>query len=117
MKSFLIALLFLVGLAGEASACFSFVRTLNNQTVDAQSTVKSGKSCSIKFRSSGPIETLRIDQRPGHGTLQTTSAGGLRYSAKSGYVGSDTFTYTRLGKDTRNNPIFRSVRVSVNVTP
>ncbi len=95
MKTFVVAFLFLVGLVTDASACFSFVRTMDNQTVDAQSTVKSGKSCSIKFRSTGPIDTLRIDQRPSHGGLQTGSAGRLRYSAKAGYVGPDSFTYTR----------------------
>jgi hypothetical protein len=38
-------------------------------------------------------------------------------TSRSGFLGSDSFTYARRGFDTRNNPAARIVRVSVTVTP
>ncbi len=116
MKSFLVAFLFLVGLVGEASACFPFIRFVDNGTADGQMVVKSGGSCTISFNSDAPLESMRIDQRPKHGALDLGPYGRIRYRAANGYVGSDTFTYTHYGKSTLNKPLTRSVRVAVTVT-
>jgi hypothetical protein len=115
MKTFLVALLFLVGLASEASACFPFIQTFYGQTVDGRMFVKPNGSCDIYFRSLGPTEGVRIDQRPQHGTVSVGTAGKLTYRVRAGYTGSDTFVYTRYGKDTRNRRGARTVRVLVAV--
>ena len=97
--------------------CAPFTRTFHGQTVDMPMTVRSGKTCSITFRSSGPTETTHIVARPSHGSASIGSVGKVTYRANSGYVGSDTFTYARRGRDTRDNPSDRQVRVLVTVNP
>jgi Big-like domain-containing protein len=109
----------LISLAAEpALACWvPWVRTFHDQTVDNTMTVQSGKRCSIIFRSSGPTETHAIIQSPKHGTVQVGSIGRLTYRSQAGFVGSDSFVYVRRGRDTRNNPSVRTVRIAVTVTP
>jgi hypothetical protein len=80
-------------------------------------TVRSGKTCGLTFRSLGPTETTRIVARPSHGSVSIGSVGKVTYRANSGYVGSDTFTYARHGRDTRDNASDRQVRVLVTITP
>ncbi|HKY87677.1 MAG TPA: hypothetical protein VJL90_13015 [Pseudorhodoplanes sp.] len=99
-----------------AASCFPFVRTFHGQTVDGNMTVRSGKRCSITFRSSGPTETSVIIQRPSSGSA-SVSGGKVIYQARKGFVGNDTFIYARRGLDTRNNPSDRQVRVHVTVNP
>ena len=84
--------------ATEALACFPGVQTFDGQTVDGYMTVKQGNGCVINFNSLGPTEGVQIVQRPKNGTVDVGSIGRLRYRPKQGYVGSDTFTYTRHGK-------------------
>ena len=115
MKPFLIGCLLALGLASEAFACGGRMLTPHNQTVDRYTTIKSGRTCSIGFRSLGPTEGVEIDQRPSHGSLTLGSIGRLQYRAHRGYAGPDQFAYTRYGKDARNRPSRRSVRVHITV--
>ena len=119
VKIFGIACLLLIAAGAEpVLACWvPFVRTFHNQTVDGSMTVKSGKSCSIIFRSPGPTTTHRIAQSPKNGTLSAGSIGRITYRSRVGYVGSDSFAYVRSGRDARNNSSVRTVRISVTVTP
>jgi hypothetical protein len=117
MKSFLVAFLFLVGLSGEASACsITFVPFVEGKTVETRMTVKSGANCGGAYTSPGPVESQTLTQRPTHGRVEMSGATATYRSAK-GYVGSDAFAITMRGKDTRNNPQVKSVRVLVTVTP
>jgi hypothetical protein len=103
-------------LADPAAACsVPRIRTFHNQTADGQMTVRSGKRCSIVFRSSGPTETHSVVQRPLHGTLQVGSIGRIIYQSRAGYVGADEFTYVRRGRDRYNNPSVRTVHIIVRV--
>ena len=111
--------LVLVGLACEpaSAVCAPFVRWVNNQTVDNYMTVRSGKTCSLIFRSGGPTYQTVILVRPSHGTVSVGDVGRVIYRARLGYVGADTFTYARRGLDSRNGPMNATVRVAVTVTP
>src|SRR6187551_2458215 len=102
MKSFLVAFLFLVGLAGEASACsVPYVPFVEGQTVEARMTVKSGVSCGGSYNSLGPIESQTLTQRPAHGRVDIAGVS-ARYRSAKGYVGSDTLTITMRGRDHLN---------------
>ena len=81
-------------------------------------TIKSGKRCFIWLNTShGPIFSVHIVARPSHGSLGIDGSNRIVYQPARGYTGSDSFTYARKGFDTRNNPITRTVRVGVTVTP
>jgi|SRR5215831_435770 len=110
--------LFATGQAMAASTCVvPYIRTLDNQTVDGSMTVKTGSRCFIWLNhSGGPISSAHIVARPAHGSLNIDSTNRIVYQPRSGYTGSDSFTYARKGLDTRNNPITRTVRISVTVT-
>jgi hypothetical protein len=110
--------LVLLGLGCEsASACAPYVRWVNNQTVDNTMTVRSGKTCSLNFRSKGPTHQTVILVRPSHGTVSVGAVGRVTYRSRPGYVGSDTFTYARRGFDARNSPMNATIRIAVTVTP
>jgi hypothetical protein len=115
MKSLLFGCLLTIFAASDAYACFPGVRTFSGQTVDAQMFVAPGGKCDIYFVSPGPTEGTRIDQRPKHGTVTIGEVMRLTYRARAGYVGSDTFVYTRYGHSTRNKRVRRSVRVVVTI--
>ena len=93
-----------------------FVRWMNGQTVDGYMTVRSGKTCSVDFRSAGPTDRTVILARPSHGSVTLGSVGRLTYKARTGYAGKDTFTYARRGTTSRNAPMDATVRVNVTVT-
>jgi hypothetical protein len=67
--------------------------------------------------SHGPIFTAHIVARPSHGSLGIDGTNRMVYQPARGYTGGDSFAYARKGLDTRNNPITRTVRVNVTVTP
>ena len=103
--------------ASAAGCMAGTIRTFHGQTVDGHMTVRSGKRCSITFRSSGPTEVTVIVQRPSNGTVSIGAVGLVIYQARPGFVGSDTFIYARRGRDARNNPSDRQVRIHVAVNP
>jgi hypothetical protein len=105
--------------AGAASACsVPMIRTFDNQTVDGMMTVRSGRNCDIQLTfSAGPTHSVRIVQRPSNGSLQIDGRNRVIYKSRTGFVGSDSFVYSRGGMDTRNNPVTRTVRINVRVTP
>ena len=111
--------LVLLGLASKpaSAACAPFVRWVNNQTVENYMTVRSGKTCSLIFRSGGPTHQTVILVRPSHGTVSVGDVGRVIYRAHPGYVGPDTFTYARRGLDSRNGPMNATIRIAVTVTP
>ena len=91
------------------------IRTLDNQTVQGNMFVVSGKRCSIvMIRSPGPIQSLSLVASPSHGNV-LVQGGRLIYTPRSGYLGEDHFTYAREGKDLENRPIKRTVEISVQV--
>lgn len=106
------------GAAEAATNCWvPYIRTLADQTVVGTMTVKIGKRCVIQMRSSaGPTFGLAIVARPSHGGLRIAGHS-VVYQPSPGYIGPDTFTYTRVGLDTRNKPIKRTVRIDVTVSP
>ena len=115
--------------AGLLCVCLSFVsgpafamdcwvpdiRTLDNQTVQGNMFVVSGKRCSIvMLRSPGPIQGVSLVAPPSHGNV-LVQGGRLIYTPRSGYLGEDRFVYAREGKDLENRPIKRTVEISVQV--
>jgi len=93
------------------------IRTLNDQTVNGTMTVRTGKRCSIIMRSSrGPTYSTSIVAHPSHGGVRV-SGNSVIYQPRQGFVGNDAFTYARIGFDTRNNKIRRTVSIAVEVTP
>lgn len=118
LKRFGLAAAIVVTTSVQALACFPGVRLFDNQTVDTTMSLRSGSSCIIAFgNSDGPMDGVRIDQRPRHGVLDMGSVGTLRYRPNRGFTGTDSFTYTRYGKNSRNESVRRSARVAVTVTP
>ena len=85
-RIFLFAVLMLASFSAEAASNCSVpnISTLNNQIVDGTMTVKSGKTCSIRFRSSsGPMFSVEIVQRPSNGTV-SASGSNVRYAPRAG---------------------------------
>jgi hypothetical protein len=89
--TFSFALLVVGADAASAAPCMPWVRTLHGQTVDGHMTVRSGKRCTITFRSGGPTETTVIIQRPSNGTVTLGGVGRVTYQSRAGFVGRDTF--------------------------
>jgi hypothetical protein len=80
-------------------------------------TVSSGKRCFVRLiLSAGPMHSAYIVQRPSHGTAAIASSNRIVYQSRSGFVGSDSFTYARRGESATGNAITRTVRVLVTVT-
>jgi len=120
MKAFGFACLILFALCIEAAArCYGPGLSLyDNQTVERRLRVNSGGTCRLRFgRSLGPMYSVEIPQRPSHGTVQIGPLHTVIYTARRGYVGSDTFTYARRGFTHVGTPTTRSVRVLVTITP
>jgi len=120
MRTIALVCLVLIACCAQASARCSvpYIRTLNNQTVDGHMTVSSGASCSIKLkRSSGPTYGAHIVERASHGSVTVDSSNRVVYRSRTGYVGTDSFTYARTGETRVGNAATRTVRVSVTVTP
>jgi len=107
-----------IGLRPANAACsVPRIRTLQNQTTAGFMTVSTGTTCHISLRSStGPMLSADIVQQPSNGKA-ATSGQRIAYRSRPGFLGADTFSYARRGYDTRNNPVVRTVRVSVTVTP
>jgi len=120
MKTLGFACLILSALCTEAAArCYApAIQLYDDQTVERRMRVNSGGTCRLRFGSStGPMYTVEIPQRPSHGTVQTDALHMVIYTARRGYVGSDTFTYARRGHTRFGTPVTRSVRVLVTITP
>ena len=102
--------------AGDALACsVPLIRTLHNQTVDGTIAARSGKPCSIRMKfTSGMSERAAVVQRPANGTA-TASGQRITYVSRSGYVGGDSFSYQRQGKDKWGASSVKTVRVAVTV--
>jgi hypothetical protein len=119
-KSSGFACLILFALCIDAgAACYApGVYTYDNQTVNRRMIVNSGSTCRLRFgRSLGPMYSVEIPQRPSHGTVQTDALHTVIYTAHRGFVGRDTFIYSRRGLTPGGTPVRRSVRVLVTVVP
>jgi hypothetical protein len=91
------------------------IRPLDNQTVQGNMFVVSGKRCSIVLvRSPGPVDRVSLVSRPTNGSV-LVQGGRLIYTPRSGYLGEDRFVYAREGKDPENRQIKRTVEISVQV--
>ncbi|MDB5600037.1 MAG: hypothetical protein JWN71_2081 [Xanthobacteraceae bacterium] len=102
-----------------ASACsVPGIRTFDNQTSHGTMTVRSGRPCTIRFRSStGPLHSVNVVQRPSNGTVRTGGHASVTYQSRSGFIGGDTFTYARQGQTPGGAPSTRTVTVAVAVRP
>jgi len=110
-----LALFFPVG-ADAASTCWTprFV-SLIGQTVTAQMTAKSGRSCGIRLRSSeGAVKSTWISAQARNGAA---SASGTRvsYKSRSGFAGRDSFTYSRTLVDRYGKQGTKTVVVNIEV--
>jgi hypothetical protein len=116
--SILAAALCCLSATAQAQNCHvPLIRTLDNQAVDGHMTVKAGKSCSIQLRfSSGAVETTRLVSRPAVGAARVSGTR-ITYVPRSGYTGSDRFTYARAGQDRYGRPSVKTVNVNVTVVP
>jgi Bacterial Ig domain len=117
-RAFALACLMLIGWNIDAVACTGQgFPEFNHQTTDAHVTVRSGKRCAVKLiMSAGPTYSTHIVQRPSHGTAAVTSSNRIVYQSRSGFVGSDSFTYARRGESATGTPTTRTVRILVTVT-
>ena len=119
-KTLGLACLILFALCIDAGArCYAPATSLyDNQTVNRRMVVNSGNVCRLRFgRSLGPMYSVEIPQRPSHGTVQTDALHTVIYTAHHGFVGRDTFIYSRRGLTHGGTPVTRSVRVLVTVVP
>lgn len=108
-----------VGAPSVASACsVPIIRTFDNQVSRGTMTVRSGRPCAIHLRSSsGPMFSVNVVQRPGHGSVRAGGLASVVYQSRAGFVGRDTFTYARQGQTLSGAPSTRTVIVAVYVRP
>jgi hypothetical protein len=120
MRTIALVCFVLIAVCAEASARCSVPRihAFNDQSVDGHMTVNSGARCSIKLKHSrGPTYGAHIVQRAANGTVTVDGRNRIVYRSRSGYVGSDSFTYARTGESRGGDAVTRTVRIQVNVTP
>jgi hypothetical protein len=100
-----------------ASRCWvPSIRTFDNQTSHRDMIAPSGRPCTIRFRSSsGPMYAVNVLQRPSNGTVRTNGHLNVTYQSRSGYVGSDAFTYARRGQTKGGASSTQTVTVAVSV--
>jgi hypothetical protein len=111
--------LLLVSVCGAAAKdCdFDSVRLFHNQTAETHMTVKAGKRCSVYFGGTdGAVTETLITQKARVGTASTENSR-VVYAAKTGFNGSDEFTYGRRGTDRYGNPSLMSAHIVVTVVP
>jgi hypothetical protein len=111
----------LLGFAGTpgfaASVCsIPLIGTFDNQTSHGAMTVSSGRPCTIRFRNSnGPVYGVSVVQPARNGAARSTGYANITYKSRSGFVGSDTFTFAAKGQTPNGAPSTRTIIVAVNV--
>ncbi|HEY8382113.1 MAG TPA: hypothetical protein VIL09_08190 [Microvirga sp.] len=90
---------------------------LDNQTIDTNIKVKANKFCRIAMsRGIGGLRDPRITKQARFGAAAINGFA-VVYRPKSGFVGTDSFTYARENWDRWGNKAVRTVNVTVEVTP
>jgi Bacterial Ig domain len=114
LKLWLLAFSMILLSAPAALACrVPLIRTFDNQTVTGWMFATSGRQCSIILTySHGPIFTTALVSNARNGTVAVTG-GRVVYTPRAGFVGDDEFTYARRGLNSHNEPIVRTVNVTV----
>jgi hypothetical protein len=109
-------LLFSTSLASAAPRCdVPLIRTLDNQTVSGTMYATSGRPCGIVVQhTNGPMFSAELVQIAKNGKV-VVAGGKIVYTSRPGYVGEDQFTYARRGMNNRNEPVVRTVNVTVQV--
>lgn len=113
----LVTCAFFIGLCAEAFAVcrVPIFRTPGGGVGSGKMTATAGKPCKIVGTPLNAM-TVTIEQRPSHGTLTVGDYGAITYTARSGYVGSDSFAYARRGRDDFGVPVaVRRAKVAVTV--
>ncbi len=59
---------------------------------------RSGETCNFAMRIPGAMHSSGVSQKPAHGTLRQLNVTTFRYTAASGYKGSDKFAVYGEGK-------------------
>jgi hypothetical protein len=105
-------------LGGEANAFCSvpFFRTPKGEIGEGTMTVTTGQDC--RFGTT-PLnsDSLSFTQRPRNGTVTIAAAGVIVYKSKPGFIGEDSFAFTRSGYDDFREKITQRARVTVRVSP
>jgi hypothetical protein len=120
MRTLAISAFMLLGAAAPSFAQSAYCNvpefsTFAGQQVTGRMEVKAGYRCTVGMvNSAGPTRATLILARPAHGTL---SLNGMQviYTPKPGYVGSDSFMYTRGFNSDPNHPSQRRVLMKVSV--
>ena len=117
MSRALLVIVFML-LAGEANAFCSvpFFRTPKGEVGEGTMTVTTGQECRL---GATPLnsDTLSFTQRPRNGTVTIVAAGVIVYKSKPGFVGEDSFAFTRSGYNDFRDKITERARVTVRVSP
>jgi hypothetical protein len=92
------------------------IKLLDNQTVTGSMFATSGRRCGIKVRSSRGTLSTAVVSNARNGTVVVSGAS-IAYTSRAGFVGDDEFTYARRGFNNLNQPVVRTVVVSVKVAP
>jgi hypothetical protein len=116
LKLWFVAFSMILLSAPAALACrVPTIRTLDNQTVTGTMFATSGRRCSIIVTySHGPIFTTALVSNARNGSV-AVAGGSVIYTSRAGFVGDDEFTYARRGLNDLNEPIVRTVNVTVKV--
>jgi hypothetical protein len=111
-----IGLLFSTSVASAASLCnVPSIRTFDNQTASGTMYATSGRPCGIVVQhTNGPMFSAELVQNAKNGKV-VVIGGKIVYTSRPGYVGEDQFTYARRGMNNRNEPVVRTVNVTVQV--
>jgi hypothetical protein len=106
---------FCLNIAAAHACDVPFIRW-SNKVNNGIMTVASGKPCKIYFRSAGPTPHVSIVQRPSNGSVSVGEVSTIVYQSRAGFVGSDSFAYSRKGKNARNRSVNITIWIAVTVT-
>jgi hypothetical protein len=60
---------------------------------------------------------VTVVQRPSNGTVSIGEVSTIIYQSRAGFVGRDSFAYSRAGRTSRDRARSITIRIAVTVTP
>lgn len=115
-RSFLVILLLLLASEANAFCSVPFFRTPKGEVGEGTMTVTTGQECRFGTTSLNS-ESLSFTQRPRNGTVTSPAGGVIVYKSKAGFVGEDSFAFTRVAYNEFREKITERARLTVRVTP
>jgi hypothetical protein len=115
-RALLIFFLLLLGSEANAYCSVPFFLMPEGQVGQSTMTVTTGQDC--RFGTTSPhSDSISFTQRPRNGTVTAVASGVIVYKSKAGFVGDDSFAFTRIAYDEFRTKITQRGRIIVKVIP